>query len=115
MADRGWGRAVVVADRVAEGRAFRAVGVVGLGTEKSTEKSGNIYRVGYFLDFVWRSGTARTEVRAHMGVHRTCGEPGEIELAAIGRHGRGYIEAWPSCRLVLGPMVAVMRGSTGWN
>ena len=41
-----------------------------------------MFRVGIFLDFVWRSGTTRT--RAHMGVHRTCGEPGEIGLTPMG-------------------------------
>ena len=30
-------------------------------SERAGEKSGNIFRVGMFLDFVWRSGTTRTE------------------------------------------------------
>ena len=36
-----------------------------------TKKSGNIFHVDIFLDFVWLTT-------------RTCGEPDEIELAAIG-------------------------------
>ena len=51
------------------------------------EKCGNIFRVGIFLDFVWRSGTTRTP---HVGsphvrpMGRTRGEPNEIELTPIG-------------------------------
>jgi len=43
-----------------------------------TKKSGNVLRVGIFLDFAWLT------TRTPMGVHRTCGEPDEIELTAMG-------------------------------
>ena len=46
------------------------VGVVKLFRVRVLKKSGNIFRVGIFLDFIC------------MG--RTCGEPNEIELTAIG-------------------------------
>ena len=42
------------------------------------KKSGNIFRVGIFL-----IASASPHVRP-MGVHRTCGEPGEIKLTAMG-------------------------------
>ena len=43
-----------------------------------TDEDGNVFRVGIFLNFV------RLATRTPYGVHRTCGEPKEIELAATG-------------------------------
>ena len=49
------------------------------------KKSGNVFRVGIFLDFVRRSGTTRAE-GPHGGVtHRTCREPNEIVLTIWSR------------------------------
>ena len=51
----------------------------------------------FFLDFVRRTGTTRAEGlnRAHVGVHRTRGEPNEIELTAtdVLLNGRGQVRA----------------------
>ena len=43
------------------------------------DKSGNAFRMGILLDFVRLSGSPHVR-----RVHRTCGEPNEIELAPIG-------------------------------
>ena len=50
-----------------------------------TNKRGNVFRVGIF-EFVLISSGSPHVLRAHMGVHRTCGKPDEIELimTAIG-------------------------------
>ena len=48
-------------------------------------KTGEVCRVGVVLDSVISlGGQAPHVLRAHMGVHRTCGEPNEIELAPFG-------------------------------
>ena len=61
-----------------------------------TKQGGNIFRVGIFLDSVWRSGTTRTE-GPHGGVtHRTCGGPDGIGLTPMGveLNGSGRVR-WP--------------------
>ena len=47
-----------------------------------TKKSGNLSRVGIFLDFVRRSGTTRT-MHPHVAYVR-CGEPDKIEMTPVG-------------------------------
>ena len=47
-----------------------------------TKKSGDVFRVGIFLDFVWLTTRTEGPHGAYMG--RTCGESDEIELTAIG-------------------------------
>ena len=49
----------------------------------SRKKSGNVFRMGLFFDFVRLITRAEGVLRAHM--RRTCGEPNKIELTAA--HG----------------------------
>ena len=45
-----------------------------------TKKTGSVFRLGIYLDFVRRSGTTHAE--GHMWALNTCGEPNELELTA---------------------------------
>ena len=60
FADRAVGALAVLERRDGRARAGLAHGPVSVD-HLVTKKSGSIFRVGIFLDFVWRSGTTRTE------------------------------------------------------